>query len=157
MATKKKSSPKSKRSTGIPAALKVSPPPANPKVLDLTGEPVHPVVRLPEGDFEMLTQEELTFEQFGRQVHIGNRLVERAAHVEEDGVLEELQELVMEAARMILIDLTDEAAANLTPGRYLKISNFFNTLAAEDGQSESEPGLSSAPDASGSTERQAAN
>jgi len=131
------------------------------QVLDLTGAPERPTVKLPEGDFKMRIAEELTFEEFGRQTALGQTLIERAAEAAQPGegqaeLLGGLQTLVVEAAKMILIDLTDEAAANLTPGRYLKINNFFNALAlaATVTLQASEPGLSSVPDASDSSETQ---
>lgn len=127
------------------------------KILDLTIAPVHPIVRLPEGDFEMRTAEELTFEQFGRQISIGKELTERAPEVGEPGVLEDLQKIVVEAAHIILIDLTDKAAENLTPGRYLKINDFFHKQAKEKEQPENESGLTSAPDVKDSSEIQAAD
>lgn len=136
MAKKKRSSPtKTKRGVKKPTSIqkkKSAAAPVDPQVLDLTGEPVHPVVRLPEGDFKMRTPEELTFEQFGRQVSIGKQLIDLAGRVAEDGVMGELQHLVVEASNMILIDLTEKAARNLTPGRYLRINDFFNGLVSED-------------------------
>lgn len=125
---------------------------ADSLVLDLSEVPDHPTVMLPEGDFELRTPDELTFQEFGRQMRIGKELIERAASISEEGVLEELQALVIEAAHLVLINLTDEAAENLTPGRYLKISSFFNSLTHLEEQEKNKPGLKSAPDASDSTE-----
>jgi hypothetical protein len=104
----------------------------------------------------MRLSEELTFEDFARQVKIGKTLAERIEFVEEDGVLEELQALVVEASQMILIKLDDAAAADITPGMYLKISTFFRQLADAIGAAASESGSSSAPDASDSLEDSAA-
>ncbi len=131
------------------------------QVLDLTGAPERPTVKLPEGNFKMRVAEELTFKQFGRQISIGQTMIDRAAEASKPGkgqakLLKGLQDLIVESAHMILIDLTDEAAANLTPGSYLKINNFFNALASQERtmQRASEPGLSSVPDASDSSETQ---
>jgi hypothetical protein len=131
------------------------------QVLDLTGEPERPTVKLPEGEFKMRLAEELTFKQFGRQISIGQTLMDRAAEAAQPGenqakLIKGLQTLIVESAHMILIDLTDEAAAALTPGRYLKVNNFFNKLATQERimQRASEPGLSSVPDASDSSETQ---
>ena len=123
-------------------------------LLDLTGTPDRPTVRLNAGDFKMRVPEELTFAQFGRQVAIGTTLVEMSSHSTEEGILDELQELVMEAAKNILIDLTDEAAESLTPGMYLKISNFFNSLVSESVETASGNGSDSAPSATDSSEVQ---
>lgn len=98
------------------------------QILDLTGTPDRPTVKLDKGDFKMRLPEELTFAEFGRQAAIGATLVTMSERADEDGVLEELQALVMEAAKGLLIDLTDDAALSLTPGMYLKISDFFNGL-----------------------------
>jgi len=114
-------------------AAKALKPVADTNVLDLTGAPDRAMVKLPNGKntkyFELRTPEELTFEQFARQVKVGKELTDRASSVGEEGVLEELQTLVVEAAHMILVDLTDQAAKALTPGRYLKIQSFFNSQA----------------------------
>jgi len=125
---------------------------ANTLLLDLSETPDHPTVKLPDGDFEMRTPDELTFEEFGRQMRIGKELIERSSSINEEGVLAELQALVIEAAHLVLIDLTDEAAENLTPGRYLKISSFFNSLAHLDGAEVNSSGTNSAPNANASTE-----
>ena len=119
--------------------------------LDLTGTPDRPTVRLDAGDFEMKLPEELTFAEFARQAVIGTTLVTMSSHADEEGVLDDLQELVMEAAGNILVDLTDEAGLSLTPGMYLKISNFFNGLVDVSATTTSESGLDSAPGASDST------
>ena len=116
------------------AATKVKKPSANTNVLDLTGIPDRPMVKLPHGKgstkwFELRTPEELTFEEFARQVQIGKELTERASSAGEEGVLEELQALILEGANLILIDLSASAAKALTPGRYLKIYDFFNSQA----------------------------
>lgn len=122
-------------------------------VLDLTGEAVErATVRLPEGDFKMRTADELTFEQFAMQMRIGRELVEMSQKVAEPGVLEETQRKVIKAAHIILLDLTDEAANNLTPGQFLKINNFFNKLARADRAPASATGTTPAPGVSGSTE-----
>ncbi len=115
------------------ATKKAKKPSADTNVLDLTGAPKRPMVKLPHGSttkwFELRTPEELTFEEFARQVQVGRELTERASTVGEEGVLEELQALVVEGAHMILVDLSASAAKALTPGRYLKIYDFFNSQA----------------------------
>jgi hypothetical protein len=108
-------------------------PSADTNVLDLTGIPKRPMVKLPHGKvtkyFELRTPEELTFEEFARQVQIGKELTERAGSAGEEGVLEELQALILEGANLILIDLSASAAKALTPGRYLRVYDFFNSQA----------------------------
>lgn len=112
-------------------ATKAKKPTADTNVLDLTGLPKRPMVKLPHGNttkfFELRTPEELTFEEFARQAQIGRELTERASAAGEEGVLEELQALILEGAHMILVDLSASAAKALTPGRYLKIYSFFNS------------------------------
>lgn len=122
------------------------------QVLDLTGAPDRPTVKLPGGDFEMRLAEELTFQQFSRQVQIGKQLIARAGDVDEEGVLDELQALVIEAGQILLVDLSDEAAADITPGMYLKISGFFNQLAHANAAEPTVTGSNSVPGASDSTE-----
>ena len=114
-------------------AAKAKKPGANTNVLDLTGAPDRPMVKLPHGNttkyFELRLPEELTFEEFARQVQVGKELTERAGTAGDEGVLEELQALVVEGAHMILVDLSASAAKALTPGRYLKVYDFFNSQA----------------------------
>ena len=114
-----------------------------------------PTVRLPDGDFKMRRPEELTFTQFGRQTAIGKTLIEQAEHVGEEGVLDQLQQLVIEAAQILLVDFPDDIAATVTPGMYLSISRFFSRLANANEAEASESGSSSAPGVSDSTDRPA--
>ncbi len=135
--------------------LAIAPPPSGP-ILDLTIAPDRPTVRLLAGDYKMRLAEELTFREFADQVAAGKALIEKAEEIDNDEVLAELQTLIAESAQALLVDLDDEAAASITPGMYQRISAFFNELARADGASASGSGSSSAPDASGSSERSAA-
>ncbi len=114
-------------------AAKALKPVADTNVLDLTGLPERAMVKLPHGKttkfFELRSPEELTFAEFARQAQIGKELTERASSSGEEGVLEELQTLILEGAHIILVDLSASAAKALTPGRYLKIYSFFNSQA----------------------------
>lgn len=131
----RKRAPAKKRTAKKRATRKrtAAPKPSDPAVLDLTGKADRPTVRLPQGDFKMRLAEDLTFVQFGRQLQIFNTILELAEKdVAEEGVLEEMQGLVVEASGVLLIDLSDEAAAEITPGMYMKINDFFNGLATPD-------------------------
>ena len=168
MADRTKAKRKTRRTAGRPkgvppAAAPPAPerpeatPPAAPttasQILDLTGAADRrPVVKLDFGEYQMLLVEELTFAQFSEQAAIGKRLVAVGDDVDEPGILDELQALVAEGVQAILVDMDDEAAQKVTPGQFLKISSFFNTLGAADVTTSSEPGSSEQDDASDSSE-----
>ena len=105
-----------------------APAPSAPAVLDLTGEPDRPTVRLPAGDYKMRVPQELTFEEIGAQVRAGKAMIEAAPKLDQDGVAEELQALIVGSATVLLIDLDAEAAATITPDQHTKILAFFNEL-----------------------------
>lgn len=112
-------------------------------------------MKLPAGDFRMRTPEELTFEQFGFQVRAGKKLIEKAPDVDKDGVLDELQTIIAEAAKVILVGLDDAAARTITPGQFQRISLFFNELAGTTATPASNTGASSSGGASASSETSA--
>ncbi len=122
------------------------------KVLDLTGAPDRPVVKLPAGDFELRVPEELTFDEFAAQTRLGKTIMEKAGEADDPDVLVELQTLIADGAMIMLVDLDDATARSITPGMFLKISAFFKRLGAEIGSAPSETGSSFADGASGSTE-----
>lgn len=125
-----------------------------PILLDLSAPAEgRPTVRLPAGDYQLRLAEELTFDEFGRQVELGKILIEKAGRVKEDGMLEELQDIVSEAAQIILVDCPDDIARTVTPGMFQKISALFTKLAREVGDVKaSETGSSDAPSVNDSTE-----
>lgn len=115
----------------------------NNKVLDLTGAPDRPTVKLPSGDHAMRVPEELTFDEFARQTRIGKMIMSKAEEADDPDVLEELQVLVSDGAKIMLIDLDDDDARLITPGMFLKISAFFRRLGDEIGSTPSETGTNS--------------
>lgn len=117
---------------------------AEDQVLDLSGPPKRPTVKLPDGDFEMLMPEELTFDQFAAQVTLGKRILEKAEGATNPETLLELQDLVVEGSMQMLVDLPEETARTITPGMYLKISVFFKQLGDEIGSASSATGTNSA-------------
>lgn len=129
----------------------VAPAIAGPPTLDLTAPPDRPLVKLPCGDYRMRMPEELTFEHFGFQVSVGKTMIELAGDVDNPGVLDELQGLIVKGARLILVDLDDAAAATITPGMFQRISAFFHALAGRDETPVSGTASSSSPDASASS------
>ena len=88
----------------------------------------------------MRLAEELTFDEFATEVRAGQAMVEKAPHVGEEGVLEELQTMIVKSARILLVDLDDAAAATITPGQYSRISAFFNKLGTAQPAVSSENG-----------------
>lgn len=123
------------------------------QILDLTGAvDRRPLIKFDFGEFQMLLMEELTFAQFSEQAAIGKKLVSVADDVDKPGVLEELHVLVMKGVQMILVDMDDDEARQVTPGQFLKITSFFNSLDVEAETTPGESGLSAAPDASDSLE-----
>lgn len=122
------------------------------QVLDLSGAPERPTVKLPQGDYELRLPEELTFVEFAEQQRIGKETQELAADAGDPEVLEKLQANVAAGAQLILVDLEDEVAAELTPGMFLKISAFFRRLGDEIVAPPSGSGEGSATGSNGSTE-----
>ena len=157
MADRKRKTAK-KRTTKRADAPRLATPQRTPdapasQILDLTGAAERrPTIKFDHGDYSMLLVEELTFAQFSAQAAIGKRLIAVGDDVDKEGVLEELQVLIVEAVRMICPDMDDEAAQRVTPGQFLRISAFFNELGAAAGTTSSVPGSSDAPDASDSSE-----
>lgn len=120
------------------------------QTLDLTTIADRPIVKLQQGDFEIRHPEELTFSEFGRQQKIGAEIIEQADKVAEDGVLEFLEDLVVEASQIMFVELPEDVARALTPGMYLKIARFFNGLTGEEEPPVSKTSENSAPSASDS-------
>lgn len=122
-------------------------------ILDLTA-PERPTVRLDQGDFKMRNPEEFYFRDFAKITAMGERITELV----EAGLSShaaELDTLVGEGIKEILVDPSDEAVAAMTPKRFQRIFDFFNRLAtvAEDDDAEaSETASSSSPGASDSME-----
>lgn len=141
----------------------------NGNLLDLSGPVDRPKVRLPEGDFGIRLPEELTMSEYARVLRImghieqiGDEFRESSSDVEkatsEGGLLDQMQEAIVEGARLMIVDVTDEAARNLTPGQFGRLTGFFNALTRRGAEGvPSSPSSSSAPGASASTEHQAAD
>ncbi len=141
MATRKKRTAK-KRTTKKRASRKpAAPPPSTgPDMLDLTAELERPTVRLEAGDYKMRLHEELTFDEFALQVRTGKEMEEKSSEIGTDGVLEELQAMIVKSSMIMLVGLDPEAAATITPGQYGKILHFFNKLGSAVAATPSESG-----------------
>ena len=122
--------------------------------LDLSA-PERPTVRLDQGDFKMRHPEEFQFRDFAKIKTIGDRITELVeAGLAENA--EELDGLLGEGIRQIVVDPSDEVVASMTPKRFQRMFDFFNKLGPDeedDGDAEaSETASSSSPGASDSTE-----
>ena len=111
-------------------------------------------VRIDGKGYKMRNAEELTFDQFGRQISIAKRMTEIVEGGDVSGKdLKELGALTAEAINIMLISVPKTVVAKITPGLFKKISTFFNQLTSEDADEAevSENASSSSPGVSDST------
>lgn len=131
-----------------PAAL----PPPRPTLLELsTTDFDRPIVRIDDDDFEMRVPEELTFHQFGQQAALRKRMKAIGDDVDDEEALEEMQHLMEESVRLMLIDVPDDVIAKLKPELVTQMIEFFNLLGTTSGAVPSADTSSSSPGAKDST------
>lgn len=103
------------------------------RLLDIsTSDFDRPTVKIDGEPYLMRVAEELTFDEFARQISIGNRIEVLSDTASDEESLHELGELMAESVRVLLIDVPEDVIAKLSPGLIGKILTFFKVLAADD-------------------------